>query len=362
MVLSQIQVEDGAIVPGDMSSLDQQVTLINGMYQPTVDATPGRTQRWRLINAGSVFYRLQLEGHPLEIIGIDGNPLSAVTPTDVLTIPPGGRADVLVTPDTAAPLRFRSLSWKSFGIYYSTGMVPVSQTLATVQSTSKAADGAASSESRATDHATDTRRLPTGGAAASTPEANDPGRSTGRLAVSVRPTALIPFEDLRNAPIARRRVFELSEREPRGTGQLDKFQYFVNGRQFNPRLVNERMLLGTVEEWEMVNLTYEPHPVHIHVNPFQVIAQNGAPVEEHFYRDTALLPPFGSFTLRTRFADFVGLFVWHCHILFHEDNGMMQIAEVVPTEDLMQDGGLRVLSAAEYEALQHGLTGLEAPI
>lgn len=89
------------------------------------------------------------------------------------------------------------------------------------------------------------------------------------------------------------------------------------------------MLLGSSEEWEFVNLIYEP--LHIHVNPFQVVSVNGAPSDELHYRDTAQLPPFGTLTIRHQFLDFTGLFVWHCHILFHEDNGMMQLVQVVAT-------------------------------
>ncbi|HEX4219965.1 MAG TPA: multicopper oxidase family protein [Acidimicrobiales bacterium] len=322
MVLSQLQTIDGAIVEGDMSPIDQQVTLINGLYQPTVRAGPGETQRWRLVNAGTLFYRLRLDGHPLRVIGIDGNPLTVEEPTDVLQIPPGGRADVLVTADAEGAFAFRSLSWKPLGNFYGTAMVPVPQTVANLQVPS-------------TTTGTPSRR-----------------RSTG----------LLPLDDLRDVPIARRRVFELAEREPRGTGRLDKYEYFINGRKFDPWVVNSIMLLGTVEEWEFVNLTYEPHPVHIHINPFQVVARNGVADYENHYRDTAILPPFGSLTVRTRFTEFVGIFVWHCHILFHEDNGMMQIAEVVPTADMMHNGGPRRLSDREYYALQHGLTGDAAPI
>jgi FtsP/CotA-like multicopper oxidase with cupredoxin domain len=101
----------------------------------------------------------------------------------------------------------------------------------------------------------------------------------------------LPLDDLRDAPIARRRVFELAEREPRGTGQLDKYEYFINGTKFDPWVVNSIMLLGTVEEWEFVNLTYEPHPVHIHVNPFQVVARNGVAVFESTIGTRQSCPP-----------------------------------------------------------------------
>ncbi len=292
LVLSQIEVQDGAIVDGAKSSLSKQVTLVNGQYQPTLGIAPGEIQRWRILNASSVFYRLRLDGHLLHTIAIDGNPLAATEPTDVLELVPGGRADVLVQAGPRSQYEFRSLSWKDFGIYYTTGMTPVPQTLVRVVSDGK--------------------------------PVQDP--------VGL-PTTLLPFKDLRNVPVDRRRVFQISEQEPRGTGQLDKFSYYVNGRQYvhgtNP--IGATMLLGTTEEWEFVNLTYEPHPLHIHVNPFQVVAVNGAPSNELRYRDTAKLPPFGTLTIRHQFLDFTGLFVWHCHILFHEDNGMMQLVQVVAT-------------------------------
>jgi len=71
-------------------------------------------------------------------------------------------------------------------------------------------------------------------------------------------------------------------------------------------------------------------PFHIHVNPFQVVAVNDQPVAARGYEDTVNLPRLGSITMRTRFLDFPGKFVYHCHILMHEDGGMMAVIEVVP--------------------------------
>jgi len=292
LILSQIEIQDGAIVDGAKSSLSNQATLVNGQYQPILKIAPGEIQRWRILNAGSVFYRLQLDHHVLNTIAIDGNALAATQPTEVLEIPPGGRADVLVQAAAGGHYALRSLSWSDFGLYYTTAMTPHAQPVVRMQ-------------------------------VAGPPAPSGPGL----------PTTLLPFKDLRNVPVDRRRVFQLSEREPRGTGQLNKFSYYINGRQYvhgaNP--VGATMLLGSTEEWEFVNLTYEPHPLHIHVNPFQVIAVNGALSNELHYRDTAKLPPFGTLTIRHQFLDFTGLFVWHCHILFHEDNGMMQLVQVVAT-------------------------------
>jgi FtsP/CotA-like multicopper oxidase with cupredoxin domain len=92
--------------------------------------------------------------------------------------------------------------------------------------------------------------------------------------------------------------------------------------------------LGSVEEWTIFNMNNVSHPFHIHINPFQVTKINGQPIEP-FWTDTIALPPGGSpaeptsVTFRTRFRDFKGSYVMHCHLLIHEDMGMMQMIEVV---------------------------------
>lgn len=72
------------------------------------------------------------------------------------------------------------------------------------------------------------------------------------------------------------------------------------------------------------------HPFHIHINPFQVISVNGQEVKDELsYRDTFPIPAKGEFVMRTKYKDFDGKYVFHCHILFHEDHGMMQVVEAV---------------------------------
>ena len=100
------------------------------------------------------------------------------------------------------------------------------------------------------------------------------------------------------------------------------------------RALKQTVALGSVEEWTVFNMNNVPHPFHLHVNPFQVIRINGEPVDP-YWADTIALPPNGSpvnptsVTFRTRFRDFSGTFVMHCHMLAHEDMGMMQMVEVV---------------------------------
>src|SRR5947209_13516013 len=128
------------------------------------------------------------------------------------------------------------------------------------------------------------------------------GRVSARGApVSPRPElpdTLVPFDDLRQAKIDYRRTLRLQELEPRGIKSTNPYyknefyRYYVDGRLFNLHRVDQTMVLGDTEEWLFVNDTYEPHPIHIHQNPFQVVAVNGKPVDERHYRDTAKLPPF----------------------------------------------------------------------
>jgi FtsP/CotA-like multicopper oxidase with cupredoxin domain len=100
------------------------------------------------------------------------------------------------------------------------------------------------------------------------------------------------------------------------------------------RALRQTVALASVEEWTVFNMNNIRHPFHIHINPFQVVRINDQPVEP-FWADTIALPPGGSptnptsVTFRTRFRDYAGTFVMHCHMLAHEDMGMMQVVEVV---------------------------------
>jgi FtsP/CotA-like multicopper oxidase with cupredoxin domain len=100
------------------------------------------------------------------------------------------------------------------------------------------------------------------------------------------------------------------------------------------RALKQTVALGSVEEWTLFNMNPIRHPFHIHINPFQVVRINGAPIDP-YWADTIALPNNGSpanptsVTFRTRFRDFAGTYVMHCHMLTHEDMGMMQTIVVV---------------------------------
>jgi suppressor of ftsI len=87
--------------------------------------------------------------------------------------------------------------------------------------------------------------------------------------------------------------------------------------------------LGATEEWLIRNMSPEWRPFHIHVNDYQVMSVNGQPLDAHSWEDTTAAPGNSEIVIRTRFLDFPGKFVYHCHLLDHEDEGMMGVIEVV---------------------------------
>ena len=133
------------------------------------------------------------------------------------------------------------------------------------------------------------------------------------------------FTDLRNEPVAVTRTLLF------GAG---RYSFTINGQVFNPSTVVFQPQLNTVEEWVLSNNTLLTHPFHLHQDSFQVTALNGIPSAKENFQDTVNIPPRqgdqnGSVTIRIKFSDFTGRFVFHCHVTLHEDLGMMAVVEVV---------------------------------
>lgn len=281
MVFQRVQLDDaGSVVPvTEVTPADMQ-TLINGQLRPVIDIRPGEVQRWRLINAQSDdFLRLAVDGQYFSLIGTDGTPEERPSATSILFIPPGGRRTVLVRGGSRGDRALRTLEWGS-GFQHVAPAV-----LATVRSGGEPAGY---------------QPLP------------------GRLA---------DLPDLRHAAVAARRTVEFSE----NLATAGAPAFLINGKTYDQWGTADMFTMkrGTVEEWTLTNPSNEWHPFHIHVNPFQVTAVNGVPVTTVSYMDVVAVPPGGTVTIRQRFRDFTGRFVIHCHILFHEDHGMMAPVRVV---------------------------------
>ena len=99
---------------------------------------------------------------------------------------------------------------------------------------------------------------------------------------------------------------------------------------FDPNRIDTRVKLGAVEEWTIRNESDELHDFHIHQGRFQLVEVNGKPQPLDGYYDTVNLPLRGEIKVIIPFTDssMVGKFVYHCHLLAHEDKGMMATIEV----------------------------------
>jgi len=122
----------------------------------------------------------------------------------------------------------------------------------------------------------------------------------------------------------------------------------INGKQFSGE-IDQYMKLGATEEWTLFNDTPAggpAHPFHIHINPFQIVQwfdpalnlpPSGVPMGKPWvWWDNFALPPGGWVKMLTRFVDFTGTYVFHCHIVGHEDRGMMQLVNVSPSGTSMK--------------------------
>lgn len=134
--------------------------------------------------------------------------------------------------------------------------------------------------------------------------------------------------------------------------------FMINNKQFEETgpIVDQCMPLNGLQDWVLENWTTSAaHPFHIHVNPFQIVEIDTAtgantwtkytPADNYIWQDVIAIPLANvttvngeqvttpsKITIRQKYPDFVGTFVLHCHILSHEDRGMMQLVRIVPAQ------------------------------
>jgi FtsP/CotA-like multicopper oxidase with cupredoxin domain len=131
------------------------------------------------------------------------------------------------------------------------------------------------------------------------------------------PQQLLPVEELLN-PLRTRR-FVMNHGMAPGMGMA----FLINGKTYDHERIDTRVQLAETEEWELVNTGVMDHPFNLHVNPMQVISRNGGPEPYRAWRDVVLVRAGETVHVRIRFNDFPGKSVYHCHILDHEELGMM---------------------------------------
>jgi FtsP/CotA-like multicopper oxidase with cupredoxin domain len=343
ILLMRDQYVAGLPIPGGkVPSWDLTLNYVPILY-PTetpavIQVKPGRREFWRLVNSGADTISdlvLKYDGvdQPLELVALDGVPTGSQDGTGAgkavwvkhIVIPPAGRAEFIVTTPTAGVKQAVFMSNRvDVG---PAGDNDPTRTLAVLKTQAQ--------------------------------ETQDSGTSASRIplvsANSVAPAQL--FDGLDSAKVATKRrlyfseVFEDRPNEPRGSRKASRrgddgpIQFYITEFGHKPKLFSPdnppaiTTTQGAVEEWTVENRTQEDHAFHMHQIHFKLMDRDGSvlPPAQQQYLDTVVLPfwkgqgPYPSVTLLMDFrGNVTGDFVYHCHILEHEDGGMMATIRVLP--------------------------------
>jgi len=278
---------------------NQPYPLMNGQPLTHLTMTAGEKQFWRIANVGSDrVYNLKVRSiHgrrlPFRVIARDGNAVAEQYVTDSIFSVPGNRWEVMVT----APAAGDTLELYSEAVL----------------------------------------RNPAN-TATNTPECIMPRVTFGWITVGPRPlragrvVALSTQGSREQADTIQflRNAIEVHRDTLNFTQNPDSF--FINNITYNPNVINKTIAIGEVQEWDLNNDSDDQHAFHIHQGDFLVVAERDSgstswhPVFRKERLDTVYLPRGGGVRVRFVYTDprLAGLFVYHCHMLFHEDRGMMQ--------------------------------------
>jgi suppressor of ftsI len=264
---------------------------INGLPLSMIPIKPGELQFWRLANvAADAFFDMQLQDQsgrpiPFYVIAVDGNPTDSIVATNDLFLGAGARMEVIVVGPASGTYVLKSLKIDTGPQGDPNPEVILSYLFSSGQAEKPML-------------ASDLLKV-------------KPAKVDSRIA---RLKEAGPYPEL---------PFVFSE-------TADGNTFFINNREYDPNRVDTRIDYPCIQQWNISNTSGELHVFHIHQLDFLVTAINGKPVPQNGLQDTITLPyqqnnQPGTVTALVPFLDRVmlGEFVYHCHILGHEDNGMM---------------------------------------
>jgi FtsP/CotA-like multicopper oxidase with cupredoxin domain len=253
------------------------VLYVNGEVMPELSIRSGEVQRWRVINASAGrFYRLSIPGHRLLHVGSDGGLFKRPVEVDELLLATAERVEFLVR---------------------GTG-VPGS--VVTVQSLPY------------------DRYIPQ-----TRPQDWDQPRDLLVLRYEDAP-AVAPQE----LPTVLRPIPALDPATATATRTMVMSQGLINGLRMDMQRIDVSAPLGATEIWEIENVVGMDHPFHLHGFQFQVLDRDGVPEPSPSWKDTVNVPKHQTVRFIVRYDNFPGMWMFHCHILDHEDHGMMGVLEV----------------------------------
>ena len=282
----QRQVELSPTHCGSETEAPERAFTVNGVVRPRMAIAPGERQFWRIVNASPDLYAdLSLDTQQLHVLAIDGMPLAyhnPQRPEETFThylLSPAGRLELIVTgPPSGSHTSLRTACVDTG----SDGDPNPAMVLADLDTT----------------HPSTGKLTPT---------------THGPAVHKVLPSATL--NQVEQAPAKFTVVF--SE---------DKSSFYINGQKYSP--TGGPMLtvkIGHYEHWQVVNASNEVHPFHIHQVHFLVYSVNGAKPATEDWMDTVNVTPGGTVDLVMDFTDPIirGMSLFHCHLLKHEDKGMM---------------------------------------
>ena len=279
------RVDAGPASCGTAHEATERVFTVNGEIRPAIGINPGERQFWRIVNASADQYLdIQLEKQKLEIVALDGMPLAyhdrehPKRVVDHALIPPAGRLEAIVTgPDAGAHASLRTLCVDTG----TSGDPNPAMVLADLRGGSRASP--------------------------------EPGRSNRKLAPPEYKSV-----DLE--------AFESSQPDFTVVFTEDNNGFYINGKKYEPNAAPmTRARAGTYQHWRILNSSAELHPMHIHQVHFLVFAEGGKRIENPVWLDTVNVPVGETVDVVMDFTNPVikGMSLFHCHLLNHEDKGMM---------------------------------------
>lgn len=186
--------------------------------------------------------------------------------------------------------------------------------------------------------------------------------------VTTIPAALLPTNALNEADADITRTFTFAP-QTMGMQQMIEGPFTINGSSMDMGVVNVTVPLGNTEIWSFTNNTSIGHPFHVHDVEFNILDRNGAAPDlwETGWKDVVYVPPMGSARVIARFEDFADPdtpYMYHCHMLMHEDEGMMGQFVVVDPNGVAEhaDKALTVWPIPSTEAIHIQLRSASGPI
>ena len=298
MVVSDITLDAGGslVTPSTMEQMrgrEGELVLVNGHAEPDLEARAGQRERWRVVNAcTSRYLALRLSGQRARVVGRDVGRLSRDGALEEVVLAPGNRVDLVVDMSpgdselVATPVD-RGDMMGQMGQMMGNGSGPGGEGPVTLARL----------------------RVGSGG---------------NRAAGGIPPGPTL--RDLRGRSVDGRRsiTFQMGMGGMMGGGD-GPMSFTLDGEEFDADRIDQQVRLGTVEEWTIGNDSPMDHPFHLHVWPMQVVEGEGGRSSEPLWLDVVNVPARSRVKVRIAFEDFGGRTVYHCHILDHEDRGMMGV-------------------------------------